>query len=248
MKLIIVRDDISKFKANAITLPANTKLKEGSGTSNAIFQAAGRNKLNNECRKARKKYGKLLVGSAIPTLAGNLNADFIIHAICPKWVDGKHDEYNLLAATYYSVLRLADLLGCETVALPVLSSGHNGYDQKLAFEIAKASIEEYSAENKLKTAYLIVYDMSMMNIIKKLNIEVMENIDDSYVIGQDEHYKSFIEEVELYGQKLSQTLLHDAANLIDDFLSDPEKRKQLLIHGAKIVLEVLSHSEDKNPN
>ena len=45
MDFEIVRNDITNMKADAIVLPANTYLKEGSGTSQAIFEKAGRAKL-----------------------------------------------------------------------------------------------------------------------------------------------------------------------------------------------------------
>ncbi|MGI6110480.1 MAG: hypothetical protein ACOYB8_11655 [Eubacteriaceae bacterium] len=41
MKFEVVRDDITRMSADAIVLPANSKLKPGSGTSKAIFEKAG---------------------------------------------------------------------------------------------------------------------------------------------------------------------------------------------------------------
>lgn len=43
MKLEVIRNDITNMCVDAIVLPANFRLKEGSGTSNAIFEKAGRN-------------------------------------------------------------------------------------------------------------------------------------------------------------------------------------------------------------
>ena len=54
---------------------ANAVLKEGSGASTAIFEAAGRRKLAQAC----KKIGSCPVGSAVSTLAFNLKAKYIIH-------------------------------------------------------------------------------------------------------------------------------------------------------------------------
>ena len=88
MKFDLVKTNIVNVSADAIVLPANEKLKEGSGTSTAIFEAAGRKQLTQAC----KKIGSCEVGSAVPTLAYNLNAKYIIHAVVPKWIDGNHDE------------------------------------------------------------------------------------------------------------------------------------------------------------
>ena len=83
MKFELVKTNIINIPADAIVLPANTLLKEGSGASAAIFEAAGRKKLTQAC----KKIGSCEVGSAVPTLAFNLDANYIIHAVVPKWID-----------------------------------------------------------------------------------------------------------------------------------------------------------------
>ena len=49
MTIEIVRNDITNMKADAIVLPANKYLKEGSGTSKAIFEKAGRAQLEKAC-------------------------------------------------------------------------------------------------------------------------------------------------------------------------------------------------------
>ncbi len=133
MNVDIVKTDIVNISADAIVLPANPKLKEGSGASAAIFAAAGREKLAKECAKIKE----CAVGTAIPTPAFDLDAKCIIHAVVPKWKDGEHDEYRLLSSAYLCALNVADLMGCESIAFPLLSSGNNGFDLDLAFEIAR---------------------------------------------------------------------------------------------------------------
>ena len=114
--------------ADAIVLPANTSLKKGSGASAAFFEKAGRSDLKRACKYSlneyRKKHREPVVGTAIPTLAYKLSADYIVHAIVPRWIDGNHLEYGLLSATYLSSLGLADAIGCKSIAfpLPILSS------------------------------------------------------------------------------------------------------------------------------
>ena len=94
MDIEIVSANIIDICADAIVLPANEKLKEGSGTSKAIFEAAGRSNLKQEC----EKIGHCEVGSAVPTSAYNLNAKYIIHAVVPKWRGGNNNEYGLLSS------------------------------------------------------------------------------------------------------------------------------------------------------
>ena len=56
MNFYVVRNDITNMKTDAIVLPANTLLKEGSGTSKAIFEKAGRAQLEKACTDFLKKY------------------------------------------------------------------------------------------------------------------------------------------------------------------------------------------------
>lgn len=64
MVLKFFKGNIADAKVDAIVLPANTKLKEGSGASEAIYKAAGRKELTRAC----KKIGSCEMGSAVPTL------------------------------------------------------------------------------------------------------------------------------------------------------------------------------------
>ncbi len=101
MDFCIERGNIVHCDTDAIVLPANTMLKEGSGTSHAIFSAAGRSKLTKACKGIKVP---LEVGMAVPTSGYNLKASFIIHAVVPKWIDDSHNEYELLSTAYRSSL------------------------------------------------------------------------------------------------------------------------------------------------
>ena len=242
MKYTVVRDDISKFAADAIVLPANTALKEGSGTSNAIFKKAGRKELKKACAEASAKYKKIYVGEAIPTLAYNLDAAFIIHAVTPKWIDGKHQEYELLSSAYYSALREADLLSCKTIAIPLLSSGNNGFDMHASYEMAVQTIEAYRPENKLEMVYLIVYGKRVMSMLRRLQVPVQENIDDIYILSQDEKYRAPIIEAAVYLKNLGATILEDNLKSLQAQLEDEKGREELVkkaIQMAKKYLPVV---------
>lgn len=84
MNFEIVRNDITNMKVDVIVLPANKYLKEGSGTSKAIFEKAGRAQLERACKEYLKKHGALWIGCAVPTPGFSLDADYIIHAVLPK--------------------------------------------------------------------------------------------------------------------------------------------------------------------
>ena len=159
--IIFINTDISLVGVDAIVLPANTILREGSGASRALFQAAGRRELTQAC----KNIGHVDVGSAVVTDAFRLNAQFIIHACVPKWEDGQHDEYNLLSSAYLSALKMADLLACRTIAFPLLAAGNNKFDKSLAFEIAVKSIQTFEAEH-LQQVVMVLYEEDIVACVQ----------------------------------------------------------------------------------
>lgn len=77
MPFQIIRNDITKVKADAIVNTANPNVTVGSGTDSAIYQAAGKDQLLAE----RKKIGVLKPGEAAPTPAFNLGAKYITHTV-----------------------------------------------------------------------------------------------------------------------------------------------------------------------
>lgn len=79
MPFQIIRNDITKVKADAIVNTANPKPTYGSGTDSAIYEAAGKKNLLLE----RKKIGDIARGQAVSTPAFNLNAKYIIHTVGP---------------------------------------------------------------------------------------------------------------------------------------------------------------------
>ena len=73
MAFQIIRNDITKVKADAIVNTANPNVDIGDGVEKAIYNAAGREELLVE----RKKIGKLSVGDVAITKAFNLDAKYI---------------------------------------------------------------------------------------------------------------------------------------------------------------------------
>lgn len=169
MDFEIIRGNIATVSADAIVLPANSKLEEGNGASKAIFEAAGRRKLTKAC----KEIGCCDVGNAVPTLAFDLQAKYIIHAVVPKWVDGEHNEYEMLCVAYLTALNLADQMKCKSIAFPLLSSGNNGFDLEMAFEIARESFI-YFAPGNLERIILVVYGYQITTLIKQKGFNVIE--------------------------------------------------------------------------
>ena len=184
MPFLMIRNDITKVAADAIVNPANRNLLQGSGTSRAIYQAAGEQELTASC----EAIGRCDLGRAVCTPAFGLPAKYIFHAVCPAWQGGGFGEAEQLASAYHSALKLATKYHCESVAFPLLSSGNYGYPKEQAFRIAVDTITQYVMEHDL-TVYLVLYDRDSLAVSRKLFASVEEYIDDHYVAQNDESYQ-----------------------------------------------------------
>ena len=184
MPFLMIRNDITKVAADAIVNPANRNLLQGSGTSRAIYQAAGEQELTASC----EAIGRCDLGRAVCTPAFGLPAKYIFHAVCPAWHGGFFGEAKQLAGAYHSALELAAEYHCESVAFPLLSSGNYGYPKEQAFRIAVDTITQYVMEHDL-TVYLVLYDRHSLAVSRKLFASVEEYIDDHYVAQNDESYQ-----------------------------------------------------------
>lgn len=231
MEYQIIRNDITLMDTDAIVLPANSALKEGSGTSRAIYEKAGRKELQEACLR----YDNVPVGMSVPTLGFNLDAAYIIHAVVPKWKDGKHDEYARLGSAYLSALKTADELDCKSISFPLLASGNNGFNLKLAFEIADKAIHIYEPKYELNTVYLVVYGMRATEMIKDMGLSINEKIDQKYVLSHDEGYRKSGKK----NQTKSYTKIHAKAiskkfDEMSKWISDPKNQEFLLEAGKQV--------------
>jgi ribA/ribD-fused uncharacterized protein len=114
---------ITDLDTDAIVNAANDGLWAGGGVCGAIFKAAGYEQLQAACNKI----GHCDTGSAVITPGFNLKAKYIIHAVGPRWKDGKHKEPEQLYGVYYKSLELAAANGCRSIGFPLISAGIFGY-------------------------------------------------------------------------------------------------------------------------
>ena len=115
----IKKISITKLDTDAIVNAANEGLLEGGGVCGAIFQEAG----SVELTKACNAIGGCKTGNAVITPGFNLPAKYVIHAVGPRWFDGKHNEPKLLYSAYKQSLLIAKENGLHSIGFPLISAG-----------------------------------------------------------------------------------------------------------------------------
>lgn len=150
-RVVLTRGDITKVSADAIVNAANTSLLGGGGVDGAIHRAAGP-ELLEECRAL----GGCPTGSARITKAYKLPAKFVIHAVGPRYRDGRSGEAELLAGCYRTALKLASEHKCRSIAFPAISCGVYGYPLAEAAKIALTEVSRYLATHAQPSTVLFV--------------------------------------------------------------------------------------------
>ena len=143
MPFKIVRNDITRVKADVIVNTANPNPICASGTDLAIYEAAGKEKLLEE----RAGIGKIARGDIAVTGAYNLKAKYIIHTVGPVWTDGLHHEFEILEDCYRKSLQKALELKCESIAFPSISTGVYSFPVELTAKIAVRTVARFLQEN-----------------------------------------------------------------------------------------------------
>ena len=185
MPFTIVRQDITKIKADAIVNAANTDLREGGGVCGAIFRAAGADLLCGAC----EALSPIQPGEAVITPGFGLRAKYIIHAAGPVYQKSHREQSEqLLRAAYASALKRAVEHRCESVAFPLISSGIYGYPKDEALRVASSAIQGFLDDHEMSVT-LAVFDQTAFTLSRELQGAVESYIDENYVLARQDRYR-----------------------------------------------------------
>ena len=176
MSFKIVRNDITKIKADAIVNTANPEPVYSAGTDSAVYNAAGAEKLLAE----RRKIGRIAEGDVAVTPAFDLDAKYIFHTVGPIWQGGDYGEKETVRKCYQNCLNKAAELELESIAFPLLATGTYGFPKPDALLIAISVFGSFLADHEMDIT-LVVFDSESFALSDKIFAGVDRFIDENYV-------------------------------------------------------------------
>jgi O-acetyl-ADP-ribose deacetylase (regulator of RNase III) len=146
----VVKNNILTTITDIMVLSANPSLLAGSGVSGVIHKAAG-----PHLEIAAKAFAPISPGEAIITPGFNLSAKYVIHTVCPRYIDGTHGEEELLAAAYKNTLTFYNQIpDAKSIAFVSMGTGVYKWPMALAAEIAVKEL----LKSRFKENYICVLD------------------------------------------------------------------------------------------
>ena len=186
MPFEIVRNDITRVKADVTVNTANTYPVVGSGVDAAIYRAAG-----EALFKAREEIGRIAVGEAAVTPGFDLPSKWVIHTVAPTWRGGFQGEELLLRSCYEKSLALAADRGAGSVAFPLIAAGNEGFPPELALRAALEAISDFLLHSDMQVT-LVVFDRTAWKLSEELTAPVRSFIDENYVVkAVEKEYGAF---------------------------------------------------------
>jgi O-acetyl-ADP-ribose deacetylase (regulator of RNase III) len=156
--LVLVQGDITEADTEAIVNAANAALVLGGGVAGAIRTKGGPT-IQAECNKI----SPTCIGAAVKTTAGNLKANYVIHAVGPRMGEGDEDA-KLKNATLNSLI-LADRDGIKTLTFPAISTGIFGFPMDRCAEIMlQTTIDYLKDETNLEKVVFCLYGLGSYKI------------------------------------------------------------------------------------
>ncbi|NQT35018.1 macro domain-containing protein [bacterium] len=132
----LVKGDITDLDIEAFVYYATSDLVLGSGFGNSISMRGG-----PSIKEELEKVEELNIGDVYVSKAGEMKADYIVHAVGPKFQE--EDTKTKLKTTMMNSLKKAEEKGIKKLAFPPMGAGFYGTPLPMCADIMLQSIKEY---------------------------------------------------------------------------------------------------------
>jgi O-acetyl-ADP-ribose deacetylase (regulator of RNase III) len=132
----LTKGDITDLEIQAFVYYAQPSLALGSGFGGAIAVRGG-----SSIQEELKGLGPIGVTEVVVTRAGKLKADYIIHAVGPRFQE--EDTEGKLRRTILNVLRQAEAYSIRQIAFPPMGAGFYGVPLDLCAEVMFETVMEH---------------------------------------------------------------------------------------------------------
>lgn len=172
LRFTIVRGDITDIDADAIVVPANSKLIMGGGVAGAVRRRGGA-----EIEKEAMSKGPVRIGEAVATKAGSLKARYVIHSPTMERPAGETDLEKVYLATK-AAFREASKLRLKSIAFPGMGTGVGGLSpQAAAKQMIKAILDLASEERgTIEHVYFVAFDQNLERAFTEAVETLPENL------------------------------------------------------------------------
>ncbi len=156
----LIKDDITDLDVDAFVFYAQPDLTLGSGFGGAIAVRGGAS-----VQKELEQLAPVALGEAVVSAAGNLKAQYIIHAVGPKFQE--EDTEGKLRTTVLNSLGRAEDIGVERLAVPAMGAGYYGTPPDLCarvmLEVIRGHLED---ETCIREVVICVLDTPQYDAFK----------------------------------------------------------------------------------
>ncbi|XP_059355985.1 protein mono-ADP-ribosyltransferase PARP9-like [Carassius carassius] len=147
VEVSVWKDDLTRHKVEAVVNAANEKLNHGGGLAQALCTAGGP-MIQKWSHDIIQKNGRVKVGEAVYTSAGDLPCKYIIHAVGPCLSPNPSKRETDQAAPYLynainSILHIVLKENISSVAIPALSSGLFHFPRDRCADIIVKAIKQF---------------------------------------------------------------------------------------------------------
>jgi O-acetyl-ADP-ribose deacetylase (regulator of RNase III) len=151
--IYLERGDITEYEVDAIVNAANSELSMGAGVASAIKRKGG-----TIVEEEAARQGPVEIGDAVVTTAGNLPANYVIHAAVMG--PDLRASADLVRRATLNSLRRAEELRLHSVAFPAFGTGVGRMAPKDSADAMVGALRSHFgevAESSLRKIYLVLF-------------------------------------------------------------------------------------------